>query len=71
MGVGPAVSAVVAAAPSRFGCLGGAACLVRAGLFAMGQIGTQDPYEPMLRLLFGDGLAGPVPVMYGAFSGSW
>ena len=45
-GLGPAVSAVVAAVSSRLGCLGGAACLVRAGLFAMGQIGTQAPPGP-------------------------
>ena len=41
-GLGPAVSAaVVAAASSRLGGLDDAARLVRAGLFAMGQIGTQ------------------------------
>ena len=45
-GLGPAVSAVVAAASSRLGCLDGAARLVRAGLFAMGQIGIQAPPGP-------------------------
>ena len=45
-GLGPAVSAAVAAASSRLGCLGDAACLVCAGLFAMGQIGTQAPPGP-------------------------
>mgnify|MGYP007024291829 CR=1 FL=1 len=40
-GLGPAVSVAVAAASSRLGYLGGAAFLVCAGLFAMGQIGAQ------------------------------